>query len=141
MSTEYNDELYYTKIGVELHEYKVHKYVYNLHIVDVPKIVKYNKKTKVMVMQRIRGLSLSDTYDETSDNIGEEMFNRVREIIKTLKYHNIEYIDITGYNFILDDKDKLWIIDFEHAKYTLNMQDEFVEKFCNGLNEWNPEFK
>ena len=141
MAKVYNEDLYYTKSGVELHEYKMHKYVYNLHVVNVPKIVKYDKRTKVMVMHKVNGLNISDMYSETLDNISNELFEQVREIIKTLVYHNVEYIDITGYNFILDNNDKLWIIDFEHAKYTIPMNDEFVKKFCNGLNEWNPEFR
>jgi tRNA A-37 threonylcarbamoyl transferase component Bud32 len=135
--------LYYIKNGVELHEYKMHKYVYNLGIVNVPKIIHYNKKTKVMAMNKIIGDNLSNIYGENEEDIEPEIFDRVREIIGTLARHNIEYPDITGYNFILDNNNKLWIVDFEHSKYNMdyNKMDEFINYFLEGNNEWNPEFK
>jgi tRNA A-37 threonylcarbamoyl transferase component Bud32 len=141
MSKVYDDKLYYTKCGVELHEYKMHKYVYNLNIVNIPKVVKYDKKTKVMTMMKVHGISISDIFTEEPDNISTELFERIREIILKLVENNIEYVDITGYNFMLDDMDRLWIIDFEHAKYVDEVTDEFVLEFCDGLNVWNPLFK
>lgn len=141
MTKVYDDKLYYTKFGVELHEYKMHKYVYNLKIVNVPRVVKYDRKTKAMTMVKVDGLSISDIFTEESDNISEELFDRVREIILKLVENNIEYIDITGYNFMLDAKDRIWIIDFEHAVYVEEVTDEFVLEFCDGLNAWNPLFK
>ena len=41
-----DEDVYYTKENVSLCEYKIHKYVYNLNIVNIPKIKSYNKKTK-----------------------------------------------------------------------------------------------
>ena len=139
--TKLNDEdVYYTKENVSLCEYKIHKYVYNLDIVKVPKIKSYNKKTKQMKMVRVGAMSVSDYYGETAEHISDELFARIRNIIKTLYEHDILYIDITGYNFIENDK-KLWIIDFEHATYNYPRKtDEFVEKFLEGHNGWNPEF-
>ena len=68
--------------------------------------------------------------------------------IKVPKIYNydsylVEYPDITGYNFMLDKGENLWIIDFEHAKCRDIQEptDNFVLKFINGTNEWNPEFK
>ena len=139
--TKLNDEdVYYTKENVSLCEYKIHKYVYNLDIVKVPKIKSYNKKTKQMKMVRVGAMSVSDYYGETAEHISDELFARIRNIIQTLYDHDILYIDITGYNFIENDK-KLWIIDFEHATYNHPRKtDEFVEKFLEGHNGWNPEF-
>ena len=135
-----DEDVYYTKENVSLCEYKIHKYVYNLNIVNIPKIKSYNRKTKQLKMVKVGTMSLSDYYGETAEHIGDELFARIRNIIQTLYDHNILYIDITGYNFIENDN-KLWIIDFEHATYNHpRKSDEFVEKFLEGHNGWNPEF-
>ena len=136
-----NPELYYVKQGVELHEYKMHKYVYNLGIVNIPKIINYDKTQKTMVMQKINGTNLSDFYGEDESNISNALFAEIRGMIKVLYEHNIQYIDITGYNFVLDSKEKLWIIDFEHCEYNFTKPNPFVQEFCNGANKWNPYFK
>ena len=135
-----DEDVYYTKENVSLCEYKIHKYVYNLKIVNIPKIKSYNKKTKQMKMVRVGTMSLSDYYGETEEHISDELFAKIRNIIQTLYDHDILYIDITGYNFIENDK-KLWIIDFEHATYNYPREtNQFVEKFLEGHNGWNPEF-
>ena len=135
-----DEDVYYTKENVSLCEYKIHKYVYNLDIVKVPKIKSYNKKTKQMKMVRVGAMSVSDYYGESAEHISDELFARIRTIIQTLYDHDILYIDITGYNFI-ENNNKLWIIDFEHATYNYPKKtDEFVKKFLEGHNGWNPEF-
>jgi tRNA A-37 threonylcarbamoyl transferase component Bud32 len=135
-----DEDVYYTKENVSLCEYKIHKYVYNLKIVNIPKIKSYNRKTKQLKMVRVGTMNLSDYYGETAEHIGDELFSRIRNIIQTLYDNDILYIDITGYNFIENDN-KLWIIDFEHATYNHPRKpDEFVEKFLEGHNGWNPEF-
>jgi tRNA A-37 threonylcarbamoyl transferase component Bud32 len=134
-----NEDLYYTKENVSLKEYKIHNYVYNLGIVNVPKIIDYDKKTKVMKMEKVGIMNISDFYGDGAKDISDDLFQRIRSIIKTLYDNNILYIDITGYNFIETD-DKLWIIDFEHAKYNPKRKNHFVERFLAGANEWNPEF-
>jgi tRNA A-37 threonylcarbamoyl transferase component Bud32 len=135
-----DEDVYYTKENVSLCEYKIHKYVYNLNIVNIPKIKSYNKKTKQMKMVRVGTMSVSDYYGDSAEHIDDDLFARIRNIIQTLYDHNILYIDITGYNFIENDN-KLWIIDFEHATYNHPRKtDEFVEKFLEGHNGWNPEF-
>jgi tRNA A-37 threonylcarbamoyl transferase component Bud32 len=135
-----DEDVYYTKENVSLCEYKIHKYVYNLNIVNIPRIKSYNKKTKQMKMVRVGTMSVSDYYGETGEHIDDALFARIRNIIQTLYNHDILYIDITGYNFIENDN-KLWIIDFEHATYNHPRKtDPFVEKFLEGHNGWNPEF-
>jgi tRNA A-37 threonylcarbamoyl transferase component Bud32 len=134
-----DQDIYYTKENVSLKEYKIHAYVYDLNIVNIPKIIYYNKKTKQMKTVRVGVMSVSDFYGEKAANISVELFARIRAIIQTLYNHNILYIDITGYNFIENDK-KLWIIDFEHARYNPKRTNNFVERFLGGDNEWNPAF-
>ena len=135
-----DQDVYYTKENVSLCEYKIHKYVYNLKIVNIPKIKSYNKKTKQLKMVRVGTMSLSDYHGENAEHISDELFAKIRNIIQTLYDHDILYLDITGYNFIENDN-KLWIIDFEHATYNHPRKtDVFVEKFLEGHNGWNPEF-
>lgn len=134
-----DNQLYYVKENVSAKEYKIHKYVYDLNIVNLPKIIDYNKKTKQMKMEKVGTMNVSDFYGGEAKDISEELFQRIRSIIQTLYDNNILYIDITGYNFI-EDGDKLWIIDFEHAKHNFKKKNAFVERFLAGANEWNPEF-
>jgi tRNA A-37 threonylcarbamoyl transferase component Bud32 len=54
----------FVKKGVEMHEYKMHDYVYDLHIVNIPKIISYNKTKKELVMEKITGSNLSDFYEK-----------------------------------------------------------------------------
>jgi tRNA A-37 threonylcarbamoyl transferase component Bud32 len=94
-----------------------------------------------MVMEKIDNMNLSDMYGEEDHMIDEYYFDEIRTIIKTLAENNIEYPDITGYNFIEYDK-KIWIIDFEHASiFKKNIKSSFVNKFIKGSNRWNPDFK
>jgi len=133
---------YYIKQNVSLHEYTLQTFVYDLHLdaVKVPKIISYDKKKKTMVMERVGDMSIADFYGEEEKHISDELFARIREIINTLYKNDVTYPDITGYNFI-ETGDDLWIIDFEHATYKAKKKDAFVNKFINGLNLWNPEFK
>ena len=135
----YND-LYYIKKDVSLKEYEMHKHVHSLGIVNTPKILAYDRDTKVMIMEKVNYMNVSDYYGEKETDISPELFKKIRQIIQTLYDNNIVYPDITGYNFIEFDK-RIWIIDFEHSNFKPLLQDNFVVKFINGLNKWNPRFK
>ena len=135
----YND-LYYIKKDVSLKEYEMHKHVHSLGIVNTPKILAYDRDTKVMIMEKVNYMNVSDYYGEKETDISPELFKKIRQIIQTLYDNNIVYPDITGYNFIEFDK-RIWIIDFEHSNFKPLLQDNFVVKFINGLNKWNPCFK
>jgi tRNA A-37 threonylcarbamoyl transferase component Bud32 len=135
-----DEAVYYTKENVSLMEYKLHKYVYDLHIVNIPKIKSYNKETKQMKTVRVGTMSVSDYYGESAENISDELFSKIRNMVQTLYNHDVLYVDITGYNFIENDN-KLWIIDFGNATYNYpRKHDNFVEKFLDGHNGWNPEY-
>ena len=143
MATSYND-LYYIKHNVSSKEYEMHKQVYLLGIVKTPEILSYDRDTKIMLMKKINYMNVSDYYGENSDDISPKLFNKIRKIIKTLYDNNIVYPDITGYNFI-EYNNEVWIIDFEHSKFKPLISDadadDFVIKFINGTNKWNPRFK
>ena len=135
-----SDPNIFIKSNVSFHEYNMHNYIYNLKILNVPKIINYDKNLKQMTMVRIPSMSLSDYYGEEIDQVPESIVNEVRLIIKTLQSNNITYPDITGYNFIRNNN-KIWIIDFEHCYFDFEKSDSFVNDFINDINSWNPNFK
>jgi len=94
-------------------------------------------------MEHLNAPCLADIYSDDPSKIPKLHWNKIRYIIHTL-YENegIEYIDITGYNFIEKDN-KIYIIDFGDAQYTKKSEkiNWFLEDFLNGYNGWNPDFK
>jgi tRNA A-37 threonylcarbamoyl transferase component Bud32 len=134
-------EEYFVKHGVEQHEYDMHLFAYNLGAINVPEIICYDPKQKILTMKKISGDNLSNIYGEEPHNISFQLFEKVRFIVQTLLENNMEYIDITGYNFMLDNDENLWVIDFEHAKMKRPKINYFLKSFCEGENSWNPDFK
>ena len=134
---------YFIKNNVNEHEFKMHNYIYSLGVFNVPKIINYDKKNKTLTMEKINGMNISDMFGENSENVPAAIFSNVNKIIRNLKILNIEYPDITGYNFIIDnnDNDKIWIIDFEHSKINNAINNQFILDICNGKKKWNPDFK
>tara|TARA_E500000178_G_scaffold334209_1_gene369870 strand:- start:3150 stop:3554 length:405 start_codon:yes stop_codon:yes gene_type:complete len=109
--------------------------------VPSPTVLAYKDNT--LKLEKIDGMCLSDMYGEKDNDTPINLYNDIRKIIRELLSLGICYPDITGYNFMIDKKDKIWIIDFGHA-YITNPEDKidpFVEKFLNGYNGWNPDFK
>jgi tRNA A-37 threonylcarbamoyl transferase component Bud32 len=130
---------YFTKTGVSYSEYKIQKYVSELPNIKAPKAYDYDHETKTICMQKIHGMSVADFYGEDASNVPTWVFDEIRFIIKTLYMNGIEYPDITGYNFMLCN-DKIYIIDFGHARAKKLIKNRFVHKFINGYNGWNPAF-
>ena len=132
--------LCFVKYNVDLSEYEIHKYVYELDILLTPKPILYDAEKRILVLEHIPGMSVSDMFGENPEWVEDEVFDRARYMVKLLADQGIEYRDITGYNFMLDNDGNLWIIDFEHA-LKKDISDEFVCKFLDGLKSWNPEFR
>lgn len=133
---------YHIKSNVDLHEYNMHNYIYHLNIVNVPRPVKYDRKTKQLYMELIPSMCISDFYGEDMTKVPEEILSKIRETVKRLYENNIIYPDITGYNFI-EFKEKVYIIDFEHCYFAFGAKDSYVKAFIEGteVKEWNPDFK
>ncbi len=134
-------DAYFIKNNVDMNEYRFHTMIYNLGRFNVPKIYAYDKDKKIMIMQKLNDLSISDMYGEDPKSVPEEIFNEIRYIINELYKLNIYYPDITGYNFIYY-QNNLWIYDFEHVKcsYRLPKEMSFIKKFIKGTNTWNPDY-
>ncbi len=149
-----NKNKYYTKKNVSTHEYDMYKHVYE-HSADwgifVPKLVHYDNASKTMIMEIAPGMNVSDMYGEEAESVPDTIFNEAVNIIKILKYNNVEYPDITGYNFIEDRTEgrpyKIWIIDFEHSRINSNIDPntdngDYIIQLCAGKKrEWNQNFR
>ena len=96
-----------------------------------------------ITMEKIHEDCLADKYGDDPSDIPEWIWIEIRKMVITLlEEDEIEYRDITPYNFIEKDG-KVWMIDFGDAKYiddTKNI-DWFVEEFIDGENSWNPDYK
>lgn len=140
-----SDSTPFVKKGVHLNEYTMHKYIQSLGIVNIPKIISYDLHNKTLTMEKIPNDCVSNIYGENDSDISKELYIQIRTFIKRLYDNDIEYPDITGYNFI-EYQNQIWIIDFEHAKFrditkNENNHIEFIKKFISGHNGWNPEFR
>ena len=132
---------HYTKKNVNMHEYVVHKYIYDLNIVNTSRIVRYNLQQKKMTLEHIGNDNISNVYGDLPSEIPDYIFAKIREIILKLYDNGILYPDITGYNFIEHKNNgKVYILDFEHVTYVDQGENDFVTKFLNGYDGWNPEF-
>ncbi len=135
---------YHIKDNVSLHEYNMHNYIYNVlgRMINVPKIINYDRDSKKLTMQLIPSMSVADFYGaDDFELIPVRIADEIRRTILALKTHNITYPDITGYNFI-DYDYKVWIIDFEHCCFDFKGENKFVEDFIAGkVSTWNPEFE
>jgi tRNA A-37 threonylcarbamoyl transferase component Bud32 len=147
----------YIKPNVKEHEYELQKYVYDLNIVNVPRIYDYDKKTKVMKMEDLNVDNIAVMYDEYEEDLQNKdldyLYDEIRNIILKLYQNNIIYVDITPYNFI-ETKNGVYIIDFEHAfrvedskefldenKYKIDDITYLYEFLFDGINNFNPGFR
>ena len=140
----------YVKSDVNIDEYILHDTIYKSDIVLIPKIFAYDAISHIMVMEKIDGMTVADYYGESDDDTPTFVYDEIRKILTNLSILNIDYIDITGYNFIIKPEEieqneyqSIWIIDFEHARIRKQptTNNDFLSSFLNGHNGWNPDFK
>lgn len=150
----------FMKENVSLREYKIYKYLDNMCVLFIPKLYRYDKNTKILTTQRIHGMSVADFYGEDFECVPAKIIAQIRGMIRILYNIGIVYPDITGYNFLVDKEENVWIIDFEHCFYinhlliidenTLDDVDDIPDKEENiqfvydfshkKVNGWNPYF-
>tara|TARA_B110000967_G_C18887167_1_gene564779 strand:+ start:271 stop:702 length:432 start_codon:yes stop_codon:yes gene_type:complete len=142
MESYLSDPTVFVKHKVTHKEYFMQKYIYQLNIVNVPEIIEYDDKAMIMVMKKVDNNNLSDHYGDKATDVPDKVFDKVIKIVRTLVLHNIEYPDLTGYNFIEDGDGKVWIIDFEHSSMMTSREvnNIHIQNICNGYKKWNPEF-
>ena len=90
-------------------------------------------------------MNIADVYGDKIEDIPELIKHEIWDIL-WLMYSccNIEYIDVTPYNFVEKDG-KVWIIDFGHAKkITRGQIDPWLHAVLSDdrqtIYEWNAEF-
>ena len=102
----------FVKKNVEYQEYFIHSWVFSLveHLnkkrdtklgIKVPKIILYDEKSKVLTMQHLAGDNLSNIYGEEFNKVPKKYTDIIRNFIRVLDAYLIDYVDITGYNFML----------------------------------------
>lgn len=129
----------FTKYNVTFNEYYIQRIVYDQHCVNVPKVLSYDPITKTMEMRKVPQMSIADMYGDGKDDITEELYDKIRKIIISLREHGINYPGITPYNFI-ECGGLVWIIDFGDASIRKHETDPFMLKFIHGYNGWNDDY-
>ena len=103
----------------------------------------------LMQMEEIKGSCLADIYTDDPKKVPDWIWAEIHRILSVLfECDGIEYIDITAYNFILEEgSDKIWIIDFGDAYYSKVGQTDdkkpvnwFLREVLDGEKSWNPDF-
>jgi RIO-like serine/threonine protein kinase len=94
-------------------------------------------------MEDLATPSIADVYGDSIDHLPEWIREEILGILYSLyTIGNIEYIDVTPYNFIEKDG-VVWIIDFGHARECQEEINPYLDElFANwSLTKWNPEFQ
>ncbi len=103
------------------------------------KIFYYHKN--YVLMEKIDGISVADMYGEDANLVPQYIWDQIRSIIRILSVClNIWYIDITPYNFIMNDEGNVFIIDFEHCNQSPKCAEYMADFLHYKINKWNPEF-
>jgi tRNA A-37 threonylcarbamoyl transferase component Bud32 len=92
-------------------------------------------------MDSINGMSVADLYGEDPAAVPDSIWAEIRRILAVL-YENeeIEYVDITAYNFMVENgTEKVWIIDFGHAYYAKKIN-WCLKDVLEGAKGWNTDF-
>jgi tRNA A-37 threonylcarbamoyl transferase component Bud32 len=105
-----------------------------------PKILKTDRKTFIK-MEKIEQMNIADMYGENFNALPTAIKEGIYTILYRL-YHecDIEYVDVTPYNFIEDTTGRLWVIDFGDAipvRRNWYINEVLMNKHLAG---WNPDF-
>jgi predicted Ser/Thr protein kinase len=99
-----------------------------------------------VTMDAIDGSCLADIYTDDPTKVPDFVWAEIHRILAVLfEREGIEYVDITSYNFMLENEtQKVWIIDFGHAYYTTTEDRKpknwFLREVLDGEKSWNPDF-
>jgi tRNA A-37 threonylcarbamoyl transferase component Bud32 len=108
-------------------------------LVPCPKILDtvYEQGMGYVCMDRIRGETIYDKYGEW--DIPSKVWVQIHSIVSILFRHNLHYVDITPFNFMVEEgSEQVYVIDFGHCyESRVNW---FLKEFLDGENAWNPDF-
>lgn len=101
--------------------------------------------TWLLEMDKVPGKSLYEIYGDEPSNIPNNVWTQIRHMVRELYYkEGIVYVDITPFNFMMDEEENVLIIDFGDAYYEEEGQirNWFHEQFLDDcINSWNSDFK
>lgn len=106
-----------------------------------PKVIRCTETT--IVMDHVGAPCLADVYGDLMDDIPDWIQEEILDILYTLyTATQIEYIDVTPYNFIEKDG-VVWVIDFGHARDASPDLDPYLDEVIAdwSLTTWNPAFQ
>jgi len=105
-----------------------------------PKIIATDYKTYIE-MEDLEEMCIADMYGEDINSVPNSIREQIYRILIDLYLKcDIEYTDITPYNFI-EKNDTVYIIDFGDAKLVEKnwfLKEVFLHK---KIHQWNPDFK
>jgi len=101
-------------------------------------VVSFDEASGELVMEHLAGMSVSDWNGEEDADTPSEEYEHIRVILRQLAAVSISYPDVTGYNFIRLGAERA-VIDFGHAE--LGDPCAFMQRFLDGHDGWNPEFR
>lgn len=107
-----------------------------------PKIVDTDWETYIG-MEDLEEMNIGDMYGEDIHKIPKHIMSQIWSILWSLYWTcDIEYIDVTPYNFI-ESKGRVWVVDFGHARHRRKHIDKYLKSvFAKGkISKWNPDFK
>ena len=108
-----------------------------------PQILGTDKETYIE-MEKLDQMCIADMYGEDIDAIPTYIIEEIYVILERLyNQYDIEYIDVTPYNFI-EYAGKIWIIDFGHAKPRITEEPNwYLKKVLEDgkVSCWNPDFR
>ena len=107
----------------------------------------FKVKGDTVHMQKINGSTLADQFTDDPSLVPNSVWNEIHRILSILyEREGIEFVDITSYNFKIDDENnKVWILDFGHAFYTSSSEgmkptNWFLKDVLDGTKSYNPDF-
>lgn len=98
--------------------------------------------TSYMVMQDLDEMCVADKYGPSPSNLPAWVWAQIHYILNKLyKEGNMEYIDITPYNFI-EKNGVVWCIDYGHASPARGpIRNWFLKEMIEKkIRRWNPDF-
>jgi hypothetical protein len=95
-----------------------------------------------MVMDKLPSMNVADMYGTSIRNLPHYVRTGIVKILRTLyETKGIQFVDITGYNFI-EYGGQMWVIDFGDAYDNRpDLHPHLNKILTTGLLRWNPAFR
>lgn len=112
------------------------------HIVPCPKLYDaiYEHKKGYLIMERIHGNTIYELYGQDPYEVPNHVWAQIHSIVHQLFANDIHYIDVTPFNFMIEEStEKVYILDFGNA-YAHKVH-WFLKECLDGEHAWNSDFQ